>query len=274
MPLVPYDQNFYSTHQNMKKHENYRELVWMLAKTDFKLRYHGSVLGYLWALLKPLLTFAILNFVFSSMFNPRGTGISTYSLELLVALMMFYFFSEGTSAGMSSLLSKSQLVTKIYVPRWTIILASTINATLIYLMNLLVIALFFAIKGFMPSLASIVMFLLFSIFIYIIVLSFALITAPLYVKFRDLSMIWEVLLMIIMYASPIIYPLTMLPAQYHTILLLNPLAFIIHFTKESLINNHFAGLGQYAVFISIVFVAFVFSIFSYRKLAPRIAEDI
>ena len=173
----------------MKKHENYKELVWMLAKTDFKLRYHGSVLGYLWALLKPLLTFAILNFVFSSMFNPRGTGITTYSLELLVALMMFYFFSEGTSAGMSSLLSKSQLVTKIYVPRWTIILASTINATLIYLMNLLVIALFFAIKGFVPSLGAIVMFLLFSIFIYIIVLSFALITAPLYVKFRDLSMI-------------------------------------------------------------------------------------
>lgn len=258
----------------MKQHENYKELVWMLAKTDFKLRYHGSVLGYLWALLKPLLTFAILNFVFSSMFNPRGTGISTYSLELLVSLMMFYFFSEGTSAGMSSLLNKSQLVTKIYVPRWTIILASTINATLIYLMNLMVIALFFVIKGFMPSIGAIVMFLLFSIFIYVIVLSFALITAPLYVKFRDLSMIWEVLLMIIMYASPIIYPLTMLPAQYHTVILLNPLAFIVHFTKESLINNHFADPSQYIAFIAIVIGAFAFSIFSYRKLAPRVAEDI
>ena len=120
----------------MRRHENYRELVWMLAKTDFKLRYHGSVLGYLWALLKPLLTFAVLNFVFSSVFNPRSTGMETYSLQLLVSLMMFYFFSEGTNAGMGSLLNKSQLVTKIYVPRWTIILASTINATLIFLMNL------------------------------------------------------------------------------------------------------------------------------------------
>lgn len=258
----------------MKQHENYRELIWMLAKTDFKLRYHGSVLGYLWALLKPLLTFAVLNFVFSSMFNPRGDGLSTYSLQLLVALMMFYFFSEGTGAGMGSLLSKAQLVTKIYVPRWTIILASTINATLIFLMNLLVIALFFAIKGFMPSLAAIGMFLLFSVFIYIIVLSFALLTAPLYVKFRDLSMIWEVLLMIILYASPIIYPLTTLPAEYHKFILLNPIAFIIHFTKESMLNNHFADLHQYGVFIAIVFSFFAFSIWAYRKLIVRVAEEV
>ncbi|MDX9856076.1 MAG: ABC transporter permease [Candidatus Moranbacteria bacterium] len=258
----------------MKQHENYKELIWMLAKTDFKLRYHGSVLGYMWALLKPLLTFAILNFVFSSAFGPRGTGDSTYSLGLLVALMMFYFFSEGTSAGMNSLLSKSQLVTKIYVPRWAIIIASTINATLIFLMNLLVIVFFFAIKGFMPSIPAILLFLLFSIFIYIIVLSFALLTAPLYVKFRDLTMIWDVLLMVILYASPIIYPIVMLPAQYHQFILLNPMAFIVHFTKEALLNNHFADPHQYAIFIAIVFGFFALSIFSYRKFIPKVAEDI
>lgn len=258
----------------MKSHENYKELIWVLAKTDFKLRYHGSVLGYLWALLKPLLTFTVLNFVFSSVFNPRGTGADTYSLQLLVSLMMFYFFSEGTTAGMSSLLSKAQLVTKIYVPRWTIILASTINATLIYLMNLIVIAFFFAIKGFVPSIGAILMFLIFSVFIYIIILSFALITAPLYVKFRDLAMIWEVLLMIVMYVSPIIYPLTTLPAMYHKFILLNPLAFIIHFTKESLINNHFADPSQYIVFIIIVFGTFALSIFSYRKFISKVAEEI
>lgn len=258
----------------MKSHENYKELIWMLAKTDFKLRYHGSVLGYLWALLKPLLTFAILNFVFSSVFNPRNTGMDTYSLQLLVSLMIFYFFSEGTSAGMSSLVSKSQLVTKIYVPRWSIILASTINATLIYIMNLLVIILFFFFKGFLPSPLAIGMFLLFSVFVYVIILSFSLLTAPLYVKFRDLSMIWEVLLMIILYASPIIYPLATIPAKYHALMLLNPLAFIVHFNKESLINNHFADPGQYAIFIAIVAGGFVFSIWSYRKMAPRIAEEI
>jgi ABC-type polysaccharide/polyol phosphate export permease len=258
----------------MKQHENYKELIWMLAKTDFKLRYHGSVLGYLWALLKPLLTFAVLNFVFSSIFNPRGTGEETYSLQLLVALMMYYFFSEGTSAGMGSLLSKSQLVTKIYVPRWAIILASTINATMIFLMNLLVIAFFFAVKGFMPSIPAILTFLMFSVFIYIIVLSFALLTAPLYVKFRDLTMIWDVLIMVILYASPIIYPLVMLPAAYHPFILLNPIAFIVHFTKEALINNHFADPHQYFLFIAIVFGFFALSILSYRKFISKVAEEI
>ena len=214
----------------MRHHENYKELIWVLAKTDFKLRYHGSVLGYLWALLKPLMTFAVLNFVFSSMFNPRSSGINNYSLQLLVGLMMFYFFAEGTSAGMSSLLSKAQLVTKIYVPRWTIILASTINATLIFLLNLVVIIFFFAIKGFMPHWPAILMFLVFSVFIYILILSFALITAPLYIKFRDLAMIWEVLIMVIMYASPIIYPLSILPAKYHQLILLNPFAFIVFYS--------------------------------------------
>lgn len=257
-----------------KEHENYKELIWMLAKTDFKLRYHGSALGYLWALLKPLLTFAVLNFVFSSIFNPRGTGSETFSLELLVGLMIFFFFAEGTNSGMSSLLSKAQLVTKIYVPRWAIILASTVNATLIFLMNLLVIAFFFIVKGFAPSVASVLLFFVFSIFVYIIIVSFSLITAPLYVRFRDLSMIWEVALSIIMYASPIIYPLTLLPAQYHPFILINPLAFVVHFTKQAMFNDHFATSSQYLIFIAVVFGAFVLSIFSYRKFISKVAEEL
>jgi len=258
-----------------KQHENYRELIWMLAKTDFKLRYHGSVLGYIWVLLKPLCIFAVLNFVFSTMFNPRTNGVNTYSLELLVGLMLFFFFSEGTTAGMGSLLSKSQLVTKIYVPRWTIILASTINATMIFLMNLVVIAFFFAIKGFMPNPVSVMIFFVFSILTYILILSFSLIAAPLYVKFRDLSMIWEVLLMVIMYASPIIYPLSALPPKYHIILLLNPFAFIVNYTKEALIHNNFTISPQYVViFSAIVLSGLALGIFSYRKLIPKIAEQI
>jgi ABC-type polysaccharide/polyol phosphate export permease len=258
----------------MIKHENYRELVWTLAKTDFKLRYQGSILGYVWALLKPLLIFAILNFVFSSVFNPRGIGSQYYSLQLLVSIILFNFFAEGTSAGMNSLLSKAQLVTKIYVPRWTIILASTLNATLIFLMNLIIIVAFFAFKQFVPSFTAICMFFLFSILTYVIILAFSLFTAPMYVKFRDLSMIWEVVITALFYATPIFYPLQMLPTQVQKIILINPMAFIIHFTKESLINNHFATFEQNLLFIIIITVAFLFSIYSYRKLAPKIAEAI
>ncbi len=258
----------------MKSHENYRELIWVLAKTDFKLRYHGSVLGYLWAILKPLLMFTILNFVFSSLFDTRGNGIPHYSLQLLTGIILFNFFSEGTMAGMSSLLSKSQLVTKIYVPRWTIIIASTINSALIFLMNILVIIFFFAIERFMPSLEAIALFLVFTVFTYIIILGFALLTAPLYVKFRDLSMIWEVVTSILFYASPIVYSLQMMPDKIQKIMLLNPMAFIIHFTKEGLINNHFADIWKTLIFVITVMIAFALGAFSYNKLAPRVAEEI
>lgn len=258
----------------MSKHENYKELIWALAKTDFKLRYHGSVLGYVWALLKPLLMFTVLNFVFSSIFNPRGEGISYYSLQLLVGIILFNFFSEGTMAGMTSLVTKSQLVTKIYIPRWTIIAASTVNATLIFLMNLLVIIAFFALKGFVPSIESVLMFVFFSMLTYIIILSFSLFTAPLYVRFRDLSMIWEVMITTLFYATPIIYSLTMMPIYIQRILLINPMAFIIHFTKESLINNHFADLWQNAAFVGMVVLFFVLSLWVYQSLSKRVAEDI
>lgn len=258
----------------MTKHENYRELIWILARTDFKLRYHGSFLGYIWAILKPLLMFTILNFVFSSIFNPRNSGTEYYSLQLLVGIIMFNFFSEGTMAGMISLLSKAQLVTKIYVPRWTIILASTINASLVFLMNLLIIIIFFAIKGFLPSLGSILFFIFSAILTYVIILAFSLTAAPLYVKFRDLVLIWEVLTTILFYATPIIYSLSMMPEHIQKFLLINPMAFIIHFSKEALINNHFPDIWQTITFVLLILTAFLFSLVCYKQLSKRIAEDI
>ncbi len=259
----------------MKQHENYRQLIWTLAKTDFKLRYQGSILGYLWALLSPLMMFTVLYVVFSSIFNPRNAdGVSTYALELLTSLMLYSFFSEGTGTGLSSLLSKASLVTKTYIPRWTIIVASNLNATMVYCMNLLVIIFFFSIKGFLPDWQAIALFLLYSFFVYILILSFSLLMAPLYVKLRDLSMIWTVILQAMMYGSPIIYPLEMLPAEYHKFILLNPIAFIIHFNKQSLLHRHYADLSQYFIFIIIVVSFFIFSVFMYRRNIKRIAEEI
>jgi ABC-2 type transport system permease protein len=117
----------------MKKENNYLELMLRLARTDFKLRYQGSFLGYIWAILKPLLLFTILNFVFSTVFNTRNNGVPFYSLQLLTGLLLFNFFSEGTMAGLTSLVAKAQLVTKIYVPRWILVMASTLNALFIFL---------------------------------------------------------------------------------------------------------------------------------------------
>lgn len=257
-----------------KSHENYRELVMRLAKTDFKLRYHGSALGYLWAILRPLLMFTILNFVFSSIFNFRNSGTPYYPLELLTGLLMFQFFSEGTINGMNALLSKSQLVTKIYIPRWTIILGSSVNALFIYGMNLIVLSVFFIIYGVTPSIPAILMFFFFSFLLYVVIVAFSLLTAPLLVRFRDLSMIWEVLLQVLMYASPIIYPLTMMPEYIQKVMLFNPLAFIIHFSKRGLIENYFTNFHNILYLILGVVGIFIISLLIYKKTERRVAEEI
>ena len=257
-----------------KKHENYWELVWALARTDFKLRYHGSVLGYVWALLKPLLTFLILNFVFSTIFNPRNSGIQHFSLQLLTSIMLFNFFSEGTMAGLNSLMSKASLVTKIYVPRWTIVIASTINASLIFAMNLIIIAVFFTWYGYWPGIPAILMFVYFIILTFILILSFSFIAAPLYVKFRDLSQIWEVLIQALFYGSPIVYPLQIIPVKLQRVLLANPIGYIIHFTKQALTEHHYAPLWQNAIFSIIIFALFFVSVLIFRKMEPKIAENI
>lgn len=246
----------------------------MLAKTDFKLRYQNSVLGYVWAVLKPLFMFAVLNFVFSSIFNPRNIGGEHYTLGLLVGLMLFYFFDEGTKAGMVSLKLKSELVSKIYIPRWTIIVASTIHISLIFIFNLIVVILFFVWFQFLPSLMSILLFLVFSFLLYFLILSVALLTAPLLVKFRDLGMIWEVLVNAMFYASPIFYPLQILPEWIQRFLLINPVAFIVHFSKEAMFNNHFTDCWKLTAFCASSVLFFLFSIRAYNKLIPNVAESL
>ena len=245
-----------------------------LAKTDFKLRYHGSALGYLWAILKPLLMFTILNFVFSSIFNFRNSGTPYYPLELLTGLLMFQFFSEGTVNGMNALLAKSQLVTKIYIPRWTIILGSSVNALFIYGMNLIVLSVFFIVYGITPSIPAILMFFFLSLLLYILIIAFSFLTAPLLVRFRDLSMIWEVLLQVLMYGSPIIYPLAMMPEYIQKIMLFNPLAFIIHFSKRGLIENYFTSFSNTLYLIIGVIGIFAISLLVYKKTERRVAENI
>ncbi len=254
--------------------ENYSQLIWTLARTDFKLRYHGSFLGYIWAVLKPLLMFLILNFVFSSVFNPRSTGTEYYSIQLIVSIILFNFFSEGSMAGLGSLIQKSALVTKIYVPRWTIIVAATLNSLLIFLMNIFVVVVFFIWYGFLPSFLAVMNFLLFVVLTYLLVLGFSFISAPLFVKFRDLSQIWEVLVSALFYASPIVYPLSILPDEYRKILLFNPMAYIIHFNKTALIEGRFARPFDLLIFIILVVSFFGISILAYRKMEAKIAENI
>lgn len=177
-------------------------------------------------------------------------------------------------AGLISFPNKSALITKIYVPRWIIIVASTIQSTLIFLMNLIIIVIFFVWYGVWPGLMGILTFVFYIMLTYTIIISFSFIAAPLYVQYRDLSHIWEVVSAALFYAAPIVYPLNILPSNYQPIILANPMGFIIHYTKTALTENHWAPFWQNATFASLVLIFFFISLLIFSRLESRVADNL
>ena len=239
--------------------------------TDFKLRYQGSVLGYLWAILKPLFIFLVLNFVFTNLFQGAAKN---YSLQLLTGIILWLFFAEGTTMGMQSLLSKAHLITKVYIPKYIIVVASTFNVLISFCLNLVILAVFFAYYGVTPSLSAVAHFVFYIILIYFLILGFSFFLSTLFLRLRDLNQIWEVLLNAGFYAAPIIYPLTIIPEKYHKILFLNPMSFLIQYPKVYLIEGEQVPFGNNMVITSLVFVIFLAGLIFFKKTAVNSAEHI
>ncbi|MBD3245225.1 MAG: hypothetical protein GF335_04490 [Candidatus Moranbacteria bacterium] len=254
-----------------KKHKRYLHLMWVLAKTDFKMRYHASILGYVWAVLKPLLIFLILNFVFSHVFG-RGRGIENYSLQLITGIVVWTYFNEGTNLGLTSLLSKSNILTKIYFPRWIIVISSTINSTLIFFMNIFILVAFYIYYNVYPSITEILFSFVYILLTYGLIVTFSFFAAPLYLRFRDLKQIWEVILQGLFFAAPIIYPLYVMPAQYHKYILLNPMGIIIHYLKVTLIEDRLPNLSNHLLFFILLALFFIASLVFFKITSKKAAE--
>jgi ABC-type polysaccharide/polyol phosphate export permease len=254
-----------------KNQQNTYELLWVLAKTDFKLRYHGSFLGYIWALLKPLLIFLVLNFVFANIFGP---GIPYYSLNLLTGIMLWNFFAEGTLTGLTSLMNKAGIITKIALPKWVIVISSTLNVLMTFLLSLVILAVFFISYKVFPDVASILWFLGICVMTYGIIVIFSLLTAPLFLKLRDLNQIWEVLLIIGFYAAPIIYPIEAIPSGTRALIALNPMTHMIQWSKEVLINGTPPPLLEYFVTASAIIIVYLIASKIFTKTSARAAENV
>ena len=207
-----------------------RELV----RTDFKLRYQGSVLGYLWSLLRPLLLFVILYFVFAK-FLKVGDSVPHYPVYLLLGIVLWNYFGEVTGGSVQSIVGRGDLLRKINFPKYVIILAGSFSALINLLLNFIVIGFFMAISGVrLTTEAFWILPLLAELFVFSIAVAFFL--SALYVRFRDVSYIWEVSMQAAFYATPILYPLTKVPAHVGGLLLLNPMAQIIQDSRHALVT--------------------------------------
>ena len=259
-----------------------RILLRELVVTDFKLRYQGSVLGYLWSLLKPLLLFAILYVVFVR-FLKFGGDVEHFPVYLLLGIVMWSFFTEATSQGMSAIVSRGDLIRKINFPKYIIVVSGTLSALINLILNLIVVSIFLWFNN-VELRPTILLFPLNIIELYVFALAIAFLLSALYVKYRDISHIWEVFLQGAFYATPILYPISMVISYSDVIakiLLLNPVAQIIQdarfnivthqtITTDGLVGNwYIACLPYIFVLLSIVFASWYF-----KKNEKYFAENV
>lgn len=261
-----------------------RILLRELVVTDFKLRYQGSVLGYLWSLLKPLMLFTILYIVFVKFLRfDRGSGIEHFSVYLLLGVVMWTFFTEATSQGMSAIVARGDLIRKVNFPKYIIVISGTISALINLILNLAVVSVFIVLNG-VDIRASVLLFPLDILELYIFALAIAFLLSALYVKYRDISHIWEVFLQGAFYATPILYSVSMVTTQSVTagkILLLNPVAQVIQDARFNLIThtaettNHLIHSKLIVLIPYVIVLLFItFSAWYFRKSQKYFAENV
>lgn len=264
-------------------HKN-RILLGELIKIDFKLRYQGSVLGYLWAILRPLLMFAILYIVFAKILR-FGDGIPHYPVYLLTGTVLWNFFTECTGQGIQSIVMRGELLRKISFPKYIVVLAATATALINLAINLCVILIFALINGVSPSWSwLLVPFSVVELYAFSLGISFLL--GAINVKYRDITSIWDVLIQALFYAIPIIYPLSMviesgsygmLAAQ---VIMLNPIAQVIQDVRHNLITSQAVTTwevvpGWYGLIpILLVILVLVLATLFFRKRSKRFAEEV
>ncbi len=250
-----------------------------LAATDFKVRFFGSVLGYLWTLMRPLLLFGVLYFVFTEVVR-FGDGVKHYPVYLLTSLMLFSFFGETTTRGVTSLVERENLLRKVRFPRLVIPLSVTLHAMFYLVLNLLVVFVFVFASGIEPRWSWLELVPLVVLLI-VLATGVTMLLSALFVRYRDMQPIWEVGLQILFYASPVIYVAETLPDSIEREAMASPLAAIFTQIRHAVIDptaptaaEAIGGGALLLIPLGIVVGVFALGAWVFAREAPRIAEDL
>jgi ABC-2 type transport system permease protein len=256
-------------------------LLRQLVKTDFKLRYQGSVLGYLWSLLRPLAIFVIMYTVFLR-FLKVDFGVPHPEIYLLTGLVLWNYFGEVTSGSVTAIVGRGDILRKINFPKYVIILSGSFAALINLLLNLCVVGVFMVVsKVAVGSQILLAPLLILELFVFAIALAFFL--SALYVRFRDVNYVWEVIMQAAFYATPIFYPLAVVPQTHHIaqILMASPVAQIIQDFRHVVVTTQSPTIAtvygsSYArlIPVCITLVVVVVAALYFRKRSRNFAEEI
>jgi ABC-2 type transport system permease protein len=257
------------------------DLLWLMAVTEFKRVYFGTVLGYVWSLVRPLMLFGVLLFVFTNVFKIGSDEAPHYPVLLLLNLVLFTFFSEATLNSVASVVTQEGVVRKTQFPRLVIPLATTLTGAFTFCLNMVVVFVFILAFGVEPAWTWLLFpFALLLLLVFTAAVSMVL--SVLYVRFRDVAIIWTVVSQVLLYATPILYPITALGNEtYEHLLMMNPLAPIFEQVRVWMIEPNAptaaeaAGGAAGLLPAMLLYVATcVFAVWIFNRDAPRIAEDL
>ena len=255
-------------------------LTWTLAVTEFKLRFFGSVLGYVWQLMRPLMLFGVLYLVFTE-FVRIGQGVPHFPVVLLLGIVTFTFFAEATGGAVTSLVDRENMVRKIHFPRMVIPLAVVLTAYFNLLLNLVAVAIFAFAQGVEPR-ASWLEYPVLLLILGIWAVGLAMLLSALFVRARDVQPIWEVVVQALFYASPVIYPIEEIPnPDWARYVMCNPLSAILEQGRHAVIDpgapsaaQAIGASGRLLIPAAIVVLSVVLGFWLFNREAPRIAEQL
>jgi ABC-2 type transport system permease protein len=245
----------------------------VIAGVDFKMKYVDSALGYIWSLAKPLSYFGVLWVVFGRFFN---TGIRNFGLYLLIGIVLYTWLTDTVGMMLPSILMRSQLLRRIAFPPIVIPLSASVTATMTLAVNLVAVTFFMLFSDVSPGVDWLLIPLLF-LELYVFAVGLGLIISTLYVRFRDVGPLWELCAQLLLFASPIMYPITILPSWAEHVAMLNPFVQVIQDVRDIVLGSPSSVeevLGTFGRLIPLAIVAVTFAagLLLYRRDAPRFAE--
>jgi ABC-2 type transport system permease protein len=250
-----------------------------LAVTDFKLRFFGSALGYVWTLMRPLLLFGVLYLVFTEIVR-FGGDVKHYPVYLLMAIVLFTYFSETTSRGVTSLIERENLLRKVRFPRLVIPLSVALHALFNLGLNLIVVFVFILVSGIDPRVEWLGLVPL-VVLLVLFATGMTMLLSALYVRYRDMQPIWEVVVQMLFYASPVIYVTSTFPDSVEQEAMVNPITAILTEVRYLLIDpaapsaaEAIGGTARLLIPLFVVVGVFVLGAWVFTREAPRIAEEL
>jgi ABC-2 type transport system permease protein len=257
------------------------ELLYLISVTEFKKTYFGTVLGYVWSLLRPLMLYAVLLFVFTQIFR-IGSNVTNYPVMLLFNIVLFSFFQEATIQSVTSVVGQETIVRKTQFPRLVIPMATVLTAAFNLGMNMIAVAIFILAFGVTPV-TTWLLFPVILLALFALTATLSMMLSTLYVRFRDVAIIWTVAATTLFYATPILYPFEpeIVPEKFHDIMLVNPLTILFIQARQWIIDPaapnavELAGgwlqlLPAGAVFALVCFLG----VWIFNREAPRVAEEL